>query len=110
MAFDELWRFDGATWTLLAPTGVLPSPRSRFGGDYDLIRGRLVVFGGDAQYVGGGALGDTWEYDTATNQWLNPQPSTLPNPRIHARLAFELPFARTLMFGGRTGGRRLPGL
>jgi len=103
-AFNELWCFDGTAWTLLAPAGIAPSPRSRLGGDYDLLRGRLVLFGGDGQYSLGGALGDTWEYDSATNQWFNPQPVNAPTPRIHARMAFELPQARMVMFGGRMGG------
>ncbi len=103
-AFNELWRFDGVGWTLLQPTGPLPSPRSRLAGGYDLIRGKLVLFGGDAQYVGGGALGDTWEYDVATNTWANPLPTTTPTPRVHARMAFDLPRARMVMFGGGSGG------
>ena len=102
-AFNELWRFDGVGWIQLSPGGIPPTPRSRLGGDYDLFRGRLVLFGGDAQYAGGGALGDTWEYDTATNQWFNPQPATVPSARVHGRMAFELPQGRMVMFGGRLG-------
>ncbi len=44
---DDLWRFDGATWTNITPaSGPLPPARDWYGCAYDTVRGRLVLFGG----------------------------------------------------------------
>lgn len=103
-AFDELWRFDGISWTLQTPVGASPPPRSRFAATWDLIRQRFVVFGGDAQYAGGGARGDTWEFDPSTATWTQLFRATSPSPRIHARMATDLITGRVLMFGGSGAG------
>lgn len=93
----DIWRFDGADWTDLNPPAPIPSIRGRLAGDWDLIRQRLVVFGGQGP---GGALGDTWEYDPAANTWANLQPAVAPGPRIHARMAYQLRSLSMIMFGG----------
>ncbi|MFO1076280.1 MAG: kelch repeat-containing protein [Planctomycetota bacterium] len=104
IAYNELWRYDGTTWTLLQPVGAPPPARSRFAAAYDPVRQRLVVFGGDAQYAGGGSLGDTWEWDPQTSTWTQMTPAATPTPRIHARLVFDPANANLLLFGGRGAG------
>lgn len=103
-AYAELWRFDGATWTLQVPVGASPPPRSRFAAAFDPVRQRFVVFGGDAQYSTGGALGDTWEWDPALATWTQLAPAVAPSARIHARMAFDLANVQLLLFGGSSGG------
>lgn len=103
-AYNDLWRFDGVDWTLQLPVGAAPPPRSRFAAAFDPIRQRYVVFGGDAQYVGGGAYGDTWEWDPNTSTWTQFTPTSQPSARVHARMAFDLINANVLLFGGRGAG------
>lgn len=108
LAFNELWRFDGATWTQLTTTGPAPQPRSRHAACFDPVRGKLVVFGGDAQYFNGAgagvALGDTWEWDVATSTWAQMAPPTTPTARVHPRMAFDPIHLKPLLFGGRGAG------
>lgn len=100
-AYNDLWRFDGANWSLQVPTGTSPPARSRFAAAYDPTRQRYVVFGGDGQYTTGGALGDTWEWDPASSTWTQMTPVTQPSARVHSRLAYDMVNVNLLMFGGR---------
>ena len=93
----ESWRWNGSTWTQLAPT-VSPPPRCRHGMAADLGRGRVVLFGG--QDTLGSLFGDTWEWDGVT--W-NPQPATpAPSARVYPAMTYDPLRARTLLFGGGT--------
>jgi hypothetical protein len=107
-AYNELWRFDGATWTQLTTSGPAPQPRSRHAACFDPVRGKLVVFGGDAQYFNGAGagvpLGDTWEWDVATSTWALMAPLTSPTARVHPRMAFDPVNLKPLLFGGRGAG------
>lgn len=98
---NDLWRFDGTSWTLMTPDGAPSSPpaRSQAGVTWDFGRGRLVVFGGaDAA---GGRFGDTWEWDPATNAWSNVTPAgPSPSPRNFTAITFDPRTGRTLLFGG----------
>ncbi|MGK0301594.1 MAG: hypothetical protein ACI89X_002473 [Planctomycetota bacterium] len=100
-AYNDLWAFDGTDWSLQLPTGASPPVRSRFAAAFDPARQRYIVFGGDAQYNGGGALGDTWEWDLATSTWLQLTPATQPTARVHSRMAYDIIHGNILMFGGR---------
>lgn len=93
----DIWRFDGKNWTDLKPATPVPPIRGRLAGDWDLVRSRLVIFGGQGTT---GTLGDTWEYDKATNKWSNPKPTVAPSARAHARMAYELKGLRMILFGG----------
>ncbi|WP_438030132.1 kelch repeat-containing protein [Sorangium sp. So ce233] len=60
---EDLWEWDGSTWTQVARDGVWPGPRSRHAMAYDPLRGQVVLSGG-----GGGMMGwngSTWEEITA---------------------------------------------
>lgn len=103
IAYDELWRFDAQGWTQLQPAGLLPPARSRFASCFDPIRQRLVIFGGDRQYAGVGALGDTWEYDPIANAWTQGAPTVSPTARIHPRMCFDYTTVGCLLFGGSSG-------
>ena len=96
--YDETWRFDGNTWTQLTPP-VSPSPRRRYGGAYDLARGRFVVFGG--QVTGNGVVGDTWEFDGSS--WTQLAPITSPSPRRDHCMVYDIQNGVVLLFSGRDG-------
>lgn len=77
MLSSALWAWDGNVWSSASPP-VSPPPRTLATMAFDELRGRLVVFGGDARdysgftpptFVSGGSndeepglLADTWEY------------------------------------------------
>ncbi|MFH1808076.1 MAG: hypothetical protein ABIJ09_04985 [Pseudomonadota bacterium] len=56
---DETWEWNGTTWT---PTTVVEKParRQRHAMSYDPVRGKVVLFGGNA---GSGRDAETWEFD-----------------------------------------------
>ncbi|MDP6930467.1 MAG: sulfatase-like hydrolase/transferase [Planctomycetota bacterium] len=95
---NELWRYDGQNWTLLAPARK-PTPRLRHAGVFDEGRKRLVVFGGIDGNAG--LLADTWEFD-GTN-WSQPPPGPAPSPRRDHAMAHDSMTGKTLLFGGRNG-------
>ena len=52
----DIWRFDGKNWTDLKPAAPLPSIRGRLAGDWDFVRSRLVIFGGQGTTGAKGAI------------------------------------------------------
>ncbi|MCA8965908.1 MAG: hypothetical protein KDC48_13570 [Planctomycetes bacterium] len=98
---DDLWRFDGATWTNITPTsGPLPPARDWYGCAYDTMRGRLVLFGGRSTALAAD-LGDTWEFDGSS--WTQLMPAHSPSPRRWTAMAFDTLRNETILFGGATG-------
>lgn len=66
-ARNDLWAYsiDGRQWRALAPAGDKPAARFGHTLNYDPIRRRLILFGGQAS----GFFADIWSYDIAANQW-----------------------------------------
>ena len=96
---NELWAFDGRTWTSepSAPVG-----RYNHGMIYDSARGKFVVFGGcDDTACPVAAANTTYELDPATFNWT---PITGSWPASLARrnpaLVYDETRHRTVMFGG----------
>lgn len=98
---NDTWIFDvdAESWTQLAPA-TPPSARNSHETAYDGA-GTVVLFGGSTT-MGGGALGDTWVFDVATEQW-----STVggagPAAR-HQHAMVPMGDGNVLLFGGRTAG------
>ncbi|WP_437640766.1 hypothetical protein [Sorangium sp. So ce854] len=59
---EDLWEWDGSTWTQVTSDGVWPGPRSRHAMAYDPLRGQVVINGGGGMM---GWNGSTWEEITA---------------------------------------------
>lgn len=102
-AMNDLWQFDGATWTEMTTNGATGSPpaRDKAGVAWDFNRNKLIVFGG--QDLGGAVLGDVWEWDPGTNAWNNITPATGPTARRFTALAYDPNTSSMLMFGGLDG-------
>lgn len=66
-ARNDLWAFSIETrqWRQLSPSGTRPDPRFGHTLNFDPVRRRLIVFGGQAT----GFFSDVWAYDIGTNQW-----------------------------------------
>ena len=87
-------------WRQLAPAGTLPPARR----DHSLVTDgeRLYLFGGRS---GGDAVGDTWVYDLAANEW-----EELNAPGPGARFGHNSVWStrgRMVVFGGQAGGEFL---
>src|SRR5262245_48353234 len=89
--FGDTWEHDGSRWTRVV-TANAPSARSGAGMVYDLVRQRILLFGGAI------GVADPWEFD-GTN-WTQRSPATSPSPRGAPGMAFDLLRARTVLYGG----------
>lgn len=101
---QDTWEFTGAFWSnrVAASTLSIPPPRSDGAAVYDVVRRRVVLFGGrDVS----GVLGDTWEWDGMA--WLQRTPAVAPPPRGRHALAYDVARRRTVLFGGSTGAAEL---
>jgi hypothetical protein len=100
---DDMWTFDGNTWTEVKPS-PRPSPRTWAGTAWDTARSRLVLYGGQHDTVspdGGASVGtllaDTWEWDGAG--WTMMDAGT-PPPRLVYSLAYDEARQRTVLSSG----------
>lgn len=64
----------------------------------DLIRQRLVVFGGASNVLYSGLLDDTWEWDGTT--WQQRASILKPSARQLHAMAYDPAHGYTLLFGG----------
>jgi hypothetical protein len=102
---NALYEFNGMAWTLKTAEGAPGSPPARGGAcvAWDRARNKLMVFGGDTGGSPTTLLGDTWEWDPATNAWTNVTPAgASPSPRRFAAMDFDPITGGMLLFGGET--------
>lgn len=100
---NDVWEWDGALWHHVpAPAGAAwPAARRYAAMAFDPLRGRTVLFGGQAGGLGTPyvELGDTWEWD-GTN-WMPAAPVPAPVPRWGAAMVFDPSTGRIVRYGGR---------
>lgn len=70
--FGDTWTYDGVQWSQLTPLHA-PAPRWGHGLAHDPVRGRTVLFGGQANQAG---FFDTWEWDGV--DWQQAAPTIVP--------------------------------
>ncbi len=98
--FNDMWEWDGQDWRQLNPPTV-PRTRSYMALATDMLRSRVVLFGGSTGYgslTTAGDLDDTWEWDGQT--WIQQFPQTVPLRRRYAAMAFLPTNGRCVMYGG----------
>ena len=102
--FNDLHRFDTRTntWTLLAPAGAVPPPRTFAAGVAVPHRQLMLVFGGatfppDSSSVT--AFDDLWAYDVQRNEWSQLRPDNA-GPSGRVRPSMWQMGERTFVFGG----------
>ena len=79
--YDELWAFDGTSYTLVTGSGAGAGPRTSPGMCWDAARGKLVVYSGrGANGVWADYESSLWEWDPVGG-WANVTPATGPDPR-----------------------------
>lgn len=94
----DLWSWNGSIWTQLASAPSNASGRGDFAMAFDRARNRLVVHGG-YQGSGGSLLGDTLEWDAATNSWQRWATGAIGLRYAH-RMAFDEARNQIILHGG----------
>jgi N-acetylneuraminic acid mutarotase len=102
IGLGDTWVYDLTNNTWTNRTGTIgPSPRYGQSMCYDPSIGLIVLFGGAAA-VNGEFYEDTWTYDTASNTWVERNPSIHPHSRAGAPMTADVTSGNLLLFGGDT--------
>ncbi|HEY5926793.1 MAG TPA: kelch repeat-containing protein [Kofleriaceae bacterium] len=98
LTFDDTWELDGATWTQRT-LATKPPLRNGHGGVFDVLRGKVVVFGGTS---GGSSsrYGDMWQLD-ATG-WTLAGPNAPGDGLAFFGIAYDLARERMVVSLGTT--------
>lgn len=100
-SLQDTWEWDGISWIDVSPAAASsPSSRQAHALAYDDARGRVVLFGGLAEFSQ--LLNDLWEWDGQA--WLERTPSS-PRPpgRISPVMAYDSRRSRLIVHGGLDG-------
>ena len=95
VALQDLWEWDGSTWTERTPA-LQPPARWSAASAFDTLRGRLLVVGGND--TGGNPVGDIWQWDG--NAWSARSGVALLPARTGAAMAYDPNTQRATIFGG----------
>jgi len=101
--YNDIWAWDGSTWTDITPVGALPAARQGMAMAYDAMRDRIVLFGGSG--AGNTVYSDTWEFD-GTN-WAQLAPAHAPNVNATGAAVYDTLRHRVTLFAigkGAVGG------
>jgi hypothetical protein len=86
---NDIWEWDGTTWTDRTPSGTKPSPRHTAMMAYDAARGKTVLYAGNtgsgvgtAAATGGTWVDETWEWDGTAGTWTK-IPITSPSSTMY---------------------------
>ncbi|MBI2689833.1 MAG: hypothetical protein HYX27_26300 [Acidobacteria bacterium] len=104
-ARNDLWSYslDTYQWRPLAPGGAKPDARFGHTLNYDPLRRRLILFGGQA----GGFFSDLWAYDIAANQWSRlAENNAGPSRRYGHSAIYDAARNRIIISHGFTGRGR----
>ena len=106
--FNDVWALSLAAspeWTQLTPTGTPPLRRYDHSAIYDLVRDRMVVFGG----YGGGYFNDVWALSlTGSPAWTELAPDGTPPSARYSHTAIYDPVRDDMVvFGGWDGSTQL---
>ena len=100
---NDLWKWDGSTWTQLTPTGGPPTARATHAAYYDAANDRIYIHGG--RDSGPADRDDIWRYDAAANTWTDVTPVTKPSARnSHAFAEERFGLGDAVLFGGSDAG------
>lgn len=100
----DTWEFDGVNWQQLAP-GPGPAARHGHGLSFDLLRGRVVLFGGSGA-SSSTRFRDTWEWNGTA--WAAVATAVQPPAYGTAAMAYDTRLARTVMTHAPSSGSLIP--
>ncbi len=98
----DLWSLDvgdgGVTWAPVVAAGG-PSARGAVCSGFDLITGKLFLFGGEAM----SNVADTWVFDTDGGTWASlAVTGAVPSARSFAACAWDPILQQLVLYGGQT--------
>lgn len=105
---EDTWEWDPTTggWTEMGTAGH-PSARSQHSMVFEKSTGKALLFGGGRSAPtsadGSGvtiSLGDTWEYDPATQAWTERTVSSAPSVRHDSAMVWDSSRDKVVLFGG----------
>jgi hypothetical protein len=98
---EDLWRFDGTSWTEVRMSGVPPSTRLYVGYAYDSMRNRLVIYAGQVGDLFSPGYRDLFGLDLATGAWTRLDTGTSgPAGRWQSMVGYDAMGDRYIVFGG----------
>src|SRR5262249_32548462 len=95
--YDDLWSWNGDSWSDVTPAGVRPTGRTRAMMASDPESHTTVLFGGRHDDVD---LDDTWLFKDGAWEEIHPNPS--PQARSNAAVAYDAGLGKILIFGGES--------
>ena len=84
---DDMWRFDGTTWSQITRGSVWPPPLAHFAMAANAAGTEVLVFGGRTN--GGTPSQQTWRYQVATSTWQLLLPRTNPPGTPYPEMTFD---------------------
>ena len=100
---SDLWRYNGSTWTQLAPAyDIEPPGRRQHAMAYDTERRRIIVFsGGEGSTSSAGVHHDLWEHASDGGRWYDrTKANNVPFARYDHALAFDDEADQLALYGG----------
>ncbi len=95
--FNDLWLFDGTTWSQVTVSGQSPSARTLHALAYDTTTNRLLLFGG--RVATGESLADLWTFNTNNNTWTEISANG-PAARYTHSMVYDPAYNTQIMVGG----------
>jgi hypothetical protein len=99
---QDLWAFDGESWTEKSVSGQMPSQGLFRAWDYDPSRKRLLAFGGQVGDFVSPGFDELHALDVTTGEWTLLDDGNGPEGRFNAMLEYDAERDRYVMFGGHT--------
>ena len=94
---DQTWEWNGTTWTQVFPS-TTPGGLGNHGMSYDVVRNRVVLYGGSANSFFPIAESGTWEFNGTT--WVLVATTGTPGPLERPAMCYHVGINRTVLFGG----------
>jgi hypothetical protein len=99
--YRDTFTWDGANWVKEDPDQA-PDKRSFMGMAPDPGTGKVALYGGVQDFLGGAIFGDTWKWDGTT--WTEFRLDVRPPKRDGMAMAYSPALDRVVMFGGTSYG------
>lgn len=97
---DELWQFDGTSWTQPVIVGATPGGLGLHGMAFDSVNNVVVVYGGLPDNFFPIDSNATWEWNGTAWTQTAVSPATNPGPLERPAMCFHAGIGKTVLFGG----------
>lgn len=97
---DELWQFDGVSWSQPVIVGATPGGLGLHGMSFDSVNNVVVVYGGLPDNFFPIDSDATWEWNGSAWTQTAVFPATNPGPLERPSMCFHTGIGKTVLFGG----------